>query len=243
MKESIRINRLFLIHLIGFIVYVLMSIIALILINLLMEDENIAVLLYFVIILLAILISSFFKTRLERITNLSYVVKIREHQGEPLHIHHAKTPVGLEKQLENLGYQSFRLSDIHHSYYMLYKDRIKRIFSRYVLELIVIIKSSDNEYYLTETDEDIHRIQMIHLKENKKIDRMLITQIRFLDEMNDEMKEKIKEIVFIRTNVAIVSTINIGLHNPSGYAVMLYGKDYSPSLYYKHHLEAIKKFI
>ena len=112
-----------------------------------------------------------------------------------------------------------------------------------MLEVVVLIHQEGDSFYLDAVDEDIHKIQQEQLKDHKKIDRMFITQIKQIDELNDETRESIKEIVFIKSSIGIISTINVGCHKPSGTAVMLYSDTYSPSLYYKYHIEQIKNII
>ena len=80
-------------------------------------------------------------------------------------------------------------------------------------------------------------------KEKKKINRLIITQIKEIKELDDKTRDEIKEVIFIRTKRLIISTLNVGLFQTQKKAVMLYSDTYSPSLYYKYHLDEIKKIL
>jgi hypothetical protein len=72
---------------------------------------------------------------------------------------------------------------------------------------------------------------------------MFITQVKEISSMDEQTKDAIREIVFVKTSVGVVSTINIGLHFPSNKAVLMYSETYSPSLYYRYHIDEIKLFV
>ena len=95
---------------------------------------------------------------------------------------------------------------------------------------------------MTRVDNEINKLRDELFKEKKK-NHPVNHQIKEIDELDEKTRDMIKEILFIRTKRSIVSTINVGLHRPSKQALMLYSETYSPSLYYKYHIEQIKKII
>ena len=244
MSDVQKINRRFLIMFISFIVLVASAVIGMILASTRIADGNIQYVIYFSILLLMIIIVSLFKTAFDRMTHLSYLIKIRHFQGEPLPMHHSINDELLEQNLRRLGFSRLMMDKKHTTFYKVTKDEIKnRLIKRYVLEVVVLINDQVYEYYLDEVDHDIARIQQQELAEQRKIDRMMITQIRHLDQLTEQAKEQIKEIVFVNHNGGIISTINIGLHHPSNQAILLYADKYFPSLYYKYHIDQIKEIV
>lgn len=244
MSDVAKINRQFLILFITFILLVAGAVVGMILASTRIADGNIQYVIYFGILLLMIIVVSLYKTAFDRMTHLSYLIKIRHYQGDPLPMHHASTPELFEQKLRQVGFSRLMLDKKHTTFYKVTKDEIKnRLLKRYVLEVVVLINDSIKEFYLDEVDHDIARIQQQELAEQRKIDRMMITQVRYIDQLNDETKEQIKEIVFVNHNGGIISTINIGMHQPSGKAILLYADPYFPSLYYKYHIDQIKSFV
>lgn len=243
MSDVKKVNRQFLFTLIGFFVLIGMIGFSMILINIFIENESIAYAIYFALLIVLLFIIPMFKNQFDRLINLSYLVKIRHHAANPLEMNYSKDKDSFINRIKSLGYQRFAFDKYHAIYYRVSKDNIKRIFRRYMLEVVVILEKTSDEFYLTVVDDEISMIQQKHLKEHQKMDRMLITQIMEIDNLEDETKEKIKEILFIRAQQTIISTINIGLHKPTQTALMLYSDTYSPSLYYKHHIHEIKNMI
>ena len=131
----------------------------------------------------------------------------------------------------------------HFLYYRAKKDHIKKMLRGYILEIVVYINNEDSEFYLSIVDEQVQKIQDMLRKDKKKVEKLLITQIKTIKELDDKTKQYIKEIVFIRSQTGIISTINVGLHYDSNKAVLLYSDTYSPSLYYKYQVEEIKNLV
>ncbi|RJX24289.1 MAG: hypothetical protein C4537_06850 [Acholeplasma sp.] len=244
MNDVQRINRRFLILFISFLILVASAVIGMIMASLRIVDGNIQYVVYFGILLLMIILVSLYKTAFDRTSHLAYLIKIRHFQGTPLPINHSQNDVLLEQKLRQMEFSRLMMDKKHQTFYKVTRDQIRnRLLKRFVLEVVVLISDDVNEFYLDEVDHDIERIQQQELSEQRKIDRMMITQIRHFKDITDEMKEQIKEIVFVNHNGGIISTINIGLHHPSSQAVLLYGDPYFPSLYYKYHVDQIKTFI
>ena len=214
-----------------------------VMINIYVENESIEYAIYFALLILLLFIVPMFKNHLDRLINLSYLIKIRYHAAGPLAMNYSKDKETLVSRIKKLGYQRYAFDKYHALYYRVTKDQIKKIFRRYMLEVVVLLENTADEFYLSVVDEEISMIQQNHLKEHRKMDRMLITQIKDIDDLEDETKEKIKEILFIRQQQTIISTINVGLHHSSEKALVLYSETYSPSLYYKHHIQEIKEII
>lgn len=243
MNDIKKINRQFLFALISFIVIVLLAATIMVLSGILIENNDVIYMIYFAVLMAMLFVVSTYKNMLERITNTSYIIKIRANQSKPLQLNHLKNFDKMTSVLIAKGYLRFTYDNHHTLFYKISKDSIKRMLRKYMLEVVVLIHQDNDSFYLDAVDEDIHKIQQEQLKDHKKIDRMFITQIKQINELNDETRESIKEIVFVKSSVGIISTINIGCHAPSGTAVMLYSDQYSPSLYYKYHIEQIKKII
>ncbi|HCZ24767.1 MAG TPA: hypothetical protein DHV05_08010 [Acholeplasmataceae bacterium] len=243
MSDIDKINKRFFIVLISFIFILLAAIAILIIASLLIQDEDMRYLAYFGVLISMLFITPPFKSRLEQIINISYIIKIRKNQAKPLPLNHLKNLDNLRVLLINDGYVKYAVDQAHALYYKTNKGSTKKIIRRYLLEIVVVIQENQNSFYLDAVDEEIHKIQQELLKENKKIDKMLITQIKEIKNLDENTLESIKEIVFFKTKVGIISTINIGCYQPDQLAFMLYSESYAPSIYYKRHIEQIKKLI
>ncbi len=140
-------------------------------------------------------------------------------------------------------YTLFSDDEMHTFYYRLKKDEIKQVFRGYMFEVVVFIKDTADEFFLDIVDEEVQKLYAEFSKDKKRVDKMLITQIREIEDLNDVEKEKVKQIVFIRTRQGIISTINVAIVPSAKTAVMLYSDKYSPSMYYTYHVDQIRKMI
>lgn len=243
MNDIKRIDRSFLLCLIGFILMAAALVFCLIAVNIWIENVKIQTLLYFILLIASLIVVSVFKTVLERITQISFLIKIRAHPGDPLPMNHTRSMDSMGEHMVSLGYER-SIQDLNHAlYFRIAKEEVKRIFRRYTLEVVVLIEPHNTQFYLDQVDQEIHNLQQASLKKGKKIVRMLITQIKEINELDDATKTLIKEIIFVRTNQTVISTINVGLYRSLDVAVMLYSDTYHPSLYYVQHINSIKKII
>jgi len=243
MNDIKKINRQFFFTLISFVGIVVLAAAIMVLSGIFIANNDITYAIYFAVLMGMMFIVSMYKNLLEQLTNTSYIIKIRSNQSAPLQLNHLKNFDQMTSVLSVQGYSRFTYDDNHTLFYRLSKDSVKKMNRRFMLEVVALIHKQTDSFYLDIVDEDIHKIQQQQLAIHHKIDRMFITQIKQINTLDDETKESIKEIVFVKSNVGIVSTINIGAHKQSNLAVMLYSDTYSPSLYYKYHIEQIKKFI
>ena len=109
--------------------------------------------------------------------------------------------------------------------------------------LEVVVLSNLNRFFIDEVDKDIDNLHAELHKKGKKTDKLLVTQIREVSDLTNEVKEQIKEIAFVKSQRGIISIINIGIHKPTKKAVMLYTDTYRPSLYYEYHVNQIKDIL
>ena len=72
---------------------------------------------------------------------------------------------------------------------------------------------------------------------------ILITQYKKINQFDDEERKSINEIIFIKTDKHLVSTINVGILESPQIALMLVAKKYRPSLYYGLHIEDIEQIL
>ena len=239
MADIKKINRQFIFNIIIYVLIVVGFITFGVLSFFLIKNENIVYLIFFIILTGLLIISGIFKNRIDSIINLSYLIKIRHHASKPLPTR--ETATSIEGKLRALGFEENHKKKKYTLYYKTTKDDIKRIFKRYMLEVVII--SRTNAFFIDDVNEEIDRIQMELHKKKMKIDKLFVTQIKDITELNEETKNQIKEIVFIRTNRGIISIINVGLHAQSKQAVLLYSETYRPSLYYEYHINEIKEMI
>ena len=243
MNDVKKVNRQFLRLLIIYIAVILALLVAGVVVMVYLgSNYNIIYSILIAMFILMILVTGLFKNSFDRITHMSYLVKIRANEGKPLPIHHL-TNFNQSDIFRSNDFTRYQETETYTIYYKVKKDHIKQIFRNNILTIMVLIKNKNADFYLDRIDDEINRLRDDLFKNKQKVNRIVITQIKEIDELNDKTREQIKEILFIRTKHYIISTINVGLHRPTKKAVMLYSDTYSPSLYYKYHLDEIKKIL
>lgn len=243
MDEFKRVNRSFLVTLVAFILsIVIASFLAYFAITR-MANEASGIAVAFGILIVILFLSSMFKTRIDRITNLSYSVRIRKEPAEPMKLNRLHSKEDLNIYMIQNDFVLFSDDEAHMLYYRLRKDTLKQIFQGYIFEVIVYIKPDQEDYFLEIVDEEIQKLYRGFAAEKKRVDKMLITQMKQIDDLTDEERQKLSEIVFIRTRHGVISTINVGLMPDHEKAVLLYSDRYTPSIYYSYHIDQIRKMI
>jgi len=251
MNDVVKVNRQFRWTLILFIVMIVTSIAAMILANLFMREEY-QYIVHFAVLLFLLFSIIRFKNRFDQITNISYIIKIRSHAGQPIKMMQTKKMNDYPSFLQKKDYVKFAQDKDHCLFYRITQDEIKKIFRKHILEVVVILNDTVDGFYLDQVNEEIGKIQQQKDNMRFRMDRLLITQMKPITDLTEKVKDEIKEIIFVKTtgislflksNTTIISTINIGLHQSSSNAVLLYSDTYSPSLYYKHHIDQIKKIL
>jgi len=252
MSDVKKINQRFFLTLFIFVMLVVLGIASMVFANLYIANTDVQYVIYFAVMIGLIVAAGLFQTKFTRLTNTAYLIKIRHHAAKPLPMNHTKAWDDMPSFLKSQGYSRYAFDAQHALFYRVTKDTIKKIFNKHMLEVVVLVQPSVSEFYLSAVDEEISRIQQTQLKDGKRMERMLITQFKPIQDLSDETKDKIKEIFFLKTReislflrarTTIISTINVGLHQPSDTALMLYSDTYSPSLYYTYHIEQIKSMI
>lgn len=239
MRSSKQLHYLFLLHLLASIV-VFVGAWALVI---MLANEPLFFL-YFITIMVALtLVLGIIKSRIDRITNESYMVKINANPGPPLDVKRAHNLNGLRTHLISKDFVQYANDSQHALFYRARKDDIKKMLKGYTLEVVVYTTKIEPEFYLSIVDEEVQLIREKLHNEKKNIQQMLITQIKQVDTLTQDVKEKTSEIFFMRLKRMVVSTINVAVDLSTDKAVMLYSDEYSPSLYYKKHIDFIKKII
>jgi hypothetical protein len=197
----------------------------------------------FVILLIWTVQTFMFRNRIWVVVNEKYRIKIASNLGDPLPIKRLRTKESLSRYLLNNDYKLFSQDPSHQTFYKVEKNKVRKMFGGYILKVVVYISKNEEEFYLQVVDEDINRIQDLLQTERKKVQNFLITQIKTIDQLDDNTKKLIKETFFFKTQNSVISTINIALHQESEKAVMFYSDKFSPSLYYTEQIDEIKKMV
>ena len=233
-------HKQFLFTYITFIVFILMVVTAAILSYVLIQSQWAYAIIFSLLFLL--LFSSYrFKKRLYLIIHQSYLEHIRSDVIDPLEI---PPQVDIEFIRKRLLKHGFKLHYTDHNYVVLIKiekdDHIRKVFQHHILYVAVLLFHEQSSFYQEKVDQLINQIQYdSQTQDKKRIDRLLITQYKPIKTFNDKAKDAINEIIFIKTDRHIVSTINVGLVESPKLALMLMSKTYQPSSYYDLHRKLI----
>ena len=165
MDDLKKINRRFLTNLFLFIGIIIVAVVVGIL-SFFFIPQDIAYLIWFILLVVLMIISGIFRGRLDELTNFSYIIRIRANAGPPLHT--AKNLKDLERVLQNNGYEMKGNSKSYVLFYRVTKDDIKRIFKRFMLEVVVLSKT--NAFFIEDVDKDIDSLHAELHKLKKKPD-------------------------------------------------------------------------
>ena len=200
--------------------------------------------LYFLTIMVALMLAiSLLRNRINYVTNESYLVRINNHPAGPLPVKRAHNQSTLRQYLLSKDFEQYSQDSAHSLYYRVTKDEIKKMFRGYTLEIVVYTSKIEPEFYLEIVDEEVQAIQEKLRVEKKRVAQILVTQIKQVDELSDTIKARTKEVFFMRIKNMIMSTINVTIDLSTYKAILLYSDTYSPILYYKKHVDFIKKTI
>jgi hypothetical protein len=203
---------------------------------------------YFIIfvLLLFLLFASYrFKKALYLIIHRSYLLQIQEDVIDPIDLKPEFDTIDIQKKLLKQGYHLHYTGNEYVVLIKVVKDtQIRKIFQHHILYVAVILFDSTLTYYQAKVDDLINEIQLkSQTVDKKRIDRLLITQYKQVDDFNETERLAINDIIFIKTDKHIVSTINVGVLKTPPIALMFASKTYRPSTYYHIHLDEIYKSL
>lgn len=243
MDELKRINqqftRSYLLYLLIFIAFGTLAVLS----GIFIDDNNLQFIVFLLLIIVLMIVSVFFKSYLDRIQNVSYLIRIMRNASGPLELNHMKEIPIFEAYVRQKGFTLFSRGETFKVFYKAEKDHINRLRRRYILEVLVILDPTEPIFFSEKADHEINKLNQELLKKKMKVSRMLVSQIKPVDELTESTKQALKEIVFYRSKREIISVINIALDKHTNKAVMLYSDTYSPSLYYKYHVDQLKTLI
>ncbi len=243
MDELKRINKQFTRSYILYIAIFLLFVVAAISIGIWVKDSNVEFMLFLLLIIVLMVVSVYFKSYLDRIQNVSYLIRIMRNASAPIDLNHMREVPIFEAHARQKGFTLFSSGHTFKVFYKAEKDHIKSYGRRYILQVLVVLDPTEPIFFSDKTDDEINKLNQELLKKKMKVSRMLVTQIKPVEELDEATKNAIKEIVFYRSKREIISVINVAIHKASNKAVMLYSDTYSPSLYYKYHVEQLKTLI
>ncbi len=243
MDELKRINKQFTRTYVLYIVIFIAFLLTAFSIGIWIKDSNIEFMLFLLLIIVLMIVSVYFKSYLDRIQNVAYLVRIMRNASNPIDLNHMRELPIFEAYARQKGFTLFTTGQTFKVFYKADKDHIKSFGRRYILQVLVVLDPTEPIFFSDKADDEINKLNQELLKKKIKVSRMLVTQIKPVDELDDATKNAIKEIVFYRSKREIISVINVAIHKSSNKAVMLYSDTYSPSLYYKYHVEQLKTLI
>lgn len=202
------------------------------------------IIIFFNLIVLVYL-SYVYKKRIYALIHRNYIKKIKEDVIDPVELKAKISNQDLERAIIKNEYKEYFSNSKIKLFIKIKKDeKIRKVFKHYILYVAIIILNPKLEYYQRKADEIINDIQYkSQTRDKKRIDRILITQYKKINQFDDEERKSINEIIFIKTDKHLVSTINVGILESPQIALMLVAKKYRPSLYYDLHIEDIEQIL
>ena len=202
---------------------------------------------FFIIFILLIMLTFFayyFKKKLYIIIHQNYIFQIRADVLDPIEINKNVTFDTLYEVYKSLHYKLHYHDKQLVVFTHIVHDPIRKVFAHHILNVAVFNLTNKSSFYQEKTDDIINDIQFnSQSKDKKRIDRILITQYQIFDEFTEEVRNQINEILFVKTEKHLVSTINVGVFVHDQIALMLASKLYSPSIYYRLQVDEILHVI
>lgn len=225
---------------ISYIVFIIATISVAILSYIFVQSEWSYVLIFSLLFLL-LAMSYRFKKSLYLIIHESYIENIKEDVMDPIELNDQIDMVSIQRKLLKDGYDLTYTGNDYVLLTKIVKDAyIRKIFQHHILYVAMIAFDDKATFYQQKVDDIINEIQFKSQTEDKKrIDRLLISQYKPIKTFNDQERQRVNEIIFIKTDKHIVSTINIGIVESPHIALMLASKTYRPSSYYQLHIDTI----
>ena len=128
MNDVKKVNRQFLRLLIIYIAVILALLVAGVVVMVYLgSNYNIIYSILIAMFILMILVTGLFKNSFDRITHMSYLVKIRANEGKPLPIHHL-TNFNQNDIFRSNDFTRYQETETYTIYYKVKKDHIKQIF-------------------------------------------------------------------------------------------------------------------
>jgi hypothetical protein len=243
MKQEVKkINKQYRTTLLVFLLFLVLCMLAALAGGLFLGEQT-SYIVYFGVLILIIFFGPVFRARLEEITNVSYIIKIKANESEPIAITHLKNEKDQDQWLLSNEYEYLIHKPTHDIYYKVTKDHVGKIFKKNLIHIVVILDNKTKKYYLDAVDEDINKLFAMLREKKTKMYGLFVTQIKRVKKIDETLKEQLNEIVFVRSRANILSTVNVALFEPSDLAVMLYADEYTPSLYYRFHIDSIKSLL
>ncbi len=197
----------------------------------------------FIAFALLLFYSTYLQVRFESVISRKHLMRIREHQASPKTMIHSKSKEQLMRKLQKEGYVLYLQEKKYYLFYRLETDHVRKTRRRKLLEIIVLLKDNANEFYEIGLDNDIENIKQQIMAEKHRVDSILITQMHYVESLNDNWKQKLEENIFLKNRFGVYSVINIVLDNSTNKAIFLHSNTYRPSLYYEHQINEIYKIL
>lgn len=194
----------------------------------------------FIALLILLFVSYFFKKKLFTIIHENYLHHIQSQVIDPIEIQSTLNYEYLYSQYKKLDYTLHYHDQDIVVFTKISADKIRKVFAHHILYVAVFNLKDSHSFYHPKVDDMINSIQhKSQTQDKKRVDRLLISQYKMFETFNESSRQQINEIIFIKTDKHIVSTINIGIFNKEHVALMLASKSYTPSLYYTNHVDEL----
>lgn len=226
--------------LVAYLSILTLLIIAMIFIAIFVEDRDMMNLINVSILIIILIITSFFRSPLLGYSNMAKIAKIVLNQSKPI-----KYKRNIVEDSTYLLSQGFTIYENTHAYQIYQRiDELPTLKIRKItiLNLVVIIKANSFDYYDKNLHDDIQKLESTFTRKNKPT-RYIITAYKSLEGMSQQDIHAIGEVVNYNLKKYAYTQINIGLNKKDHKAYFLYSDQYVPGINYKNAIELIKNTI
>ncbi len=209
------------------------------------QRESFYAQLIFILVLFPVFgLSLFFKPKIEYLNNRYYLLLLLEEDIKPLKYKQNVFKEGWAQGILTKG-KYLRHID-NNDYVLLYKvikDPYKPKKKRYqTLEVILIHKHKNVNFYLDEVNQNISKLQEEHLKQFT-YKSVVLLQFMEVDDFNTEVSNKVKDATYLKQKNTYYLTLNIAINTKSKQALYVDGENKMFINYFSYGLKLIETYI
>ena len=241
MEENKKLYRRYLIAFITFIVIFMTLIIILFVSNI---STNLQLSLLLLILVLLLIVSIWFRPRLfYHALEISFA-KLKEQAQPPIAVKHE---LSSKSWLTYLTKKQFSVFQEQESYIVMHRftqDATTFVTKSPMLEVIIVIRDEKLKFNHPVFAQKINDLEKEYLKTRKiRIVNYSIIQMKYGENLSDEMKEMVDQVVFDKNGNHHVNVINSYYHTQDKTLYFLHSKKYVPTLYYQYVVDLILSLV
>jgi hypothetical protein len=161
-------------------------------------------------------------------------------QGPP--VPYINNPIENEKVILKKDFIMHAKNSDYSIYYKIEKTSRGKLRKVLYLCAVIFLKDKNLNFYSKVITDEITKLET-SLKEIKRISKKVIIQFKEIDDLSEDTKKEIADVISYMQSNSYYAQINVGLYNKDRNAYFLYSEKKMPSYHYKDAVGLIKELI